>query len=92
MIECFISSAARPRAGKTKIARRMLDEHNIPLFCNDWIQDYSDRYILDRCSEMIEWSQILQVECKKYDLPYFDVSREFSLTLDKAYRALMEEK
>jgi len=183
----IIGGAAR--AGKTKIARRMLDEHNIPLFCidyivsgldqgvpslgiigesptrpkaeklwpilrgmlhniveeephylvegdsiwpqgvakllkayhpqiravfigyantnpqqklteirqfrgdvNDWIQDYSDQYILDLCVEMIEWSQFLQVECKKYDLPYFDVSREFSLTLEKAYTALMEEK
>ena len=37
----IIGGAAR--AGKTQIARRMLDEHNIPLFCLDYFVSAMDR-------------------------------------------------
>jgi hypothetical protein len=68
--------------------QKLIEIHEFGGGVNDWIQDYSDQYILDLCVEMIEWSQFLQVKCKKYDLPYFDVSENFSQTLDQAYNWL----
>ena len=55
---------------------------------NDWIQDHSDAYILDLMAEMIAFSRYLRDECRALDLPYFDVSDDFTRTVNKAYRSI----
>ena len=56
---------------------------------NDWIQDHDDAYILDLCTEMIDFSRYVQRECSLYELPYFDVSDHFTEVLEKAYQSLI---
>lgn len=53
-----------------------------------WIQSQTDDYILDLCTEMIEWSQFLRVECKRVGLCYFEVSKNFTEVLEQAYKWL----
>ena len=55
---------------------------------NDWIQQYPDRYILDLCNEMIEFSQFVREECSSCQIPYFDVSDDFPEVLESAYGTL----
>jgi hypothetical protein len=58
---------------------------------NDWIQDHTDEYILALCTEMIGFSQYMQQECNTYCIPYFDVSDDFSLIIERAYQAICDD-
>lgn len=49
---------------------------------NDWVSGHSDEYVLSLINEMIEFSKYLRQECKQSNIPYFDVSYNFSNTID----------
>lgn len=51
---------------------------------NDWTVDSSDEYVLDVIYEFIAFSRSLREECVRLSIPYFDTSREFLPTLDRA--------
>ncbi|HHX42922.1 MAG TPA: hypothetical protein GX714_02885 [Chloroflexi bacterium] len=55
---------------------------------HDWIHDHDDADILDLMAEMIAYSRYLRDACRALDLPYFDVSDDFTRTVNKAYRSI----
>ena len=55
---------------------------------DDWLRDHSDAYVLDLMTEMIAFSRCLRDACRALDLPYFDVSDDFTRQVDKAYRSV----
>ena len=79
---CFIGYASTTPERKLEEIRRFGGG------VNDWIQDYPDQYILDLCTEMIEFSQFVREECHLYRLPYLDVSDDFLDVVGQAYAML----
>lgn len=55
---------------------------------DDWLRDHSDAYVLELMAEMIAFSRYLRDACRALELPYFDVSDDFTRTVNKAYRAI----
>lgn len=55
---------------------------------HDWSQGLSDDDIRERMAEMIAFSRYLRDACRAYDLSYFDVSDDFTRTVEKAYRSV----
>ena len=49
---------------------------------NDWPQEYSDADLLTIIIREIAFSQYVHTECLRYDIPYFDMSRNFMSVLD----------
>lgn len=56
---------------------------------NDWLSDKSDEYILDHVQNMIGHSKKIAKACKQNDLEYFDTSKDFMGTLQKAIAFLL---
>lgn len=44
---------------------------------DDWTVKHDDEKMLGYINEMIEYSKYLKDECEKYNLPFFDVSKDF---------------
>jgi hypothetical protein len=59
---------------------------------DDWLAKESDAYIRDHVTNMIGYSNFIREECRTYQMPYFDVSRDFNLTVDVAVRYLIERQ
>ena len=55
---------------------------------SDWLRDRSDDDVLELMAEMIAFSRYLRDACHALDLPYFDVSDDFTRTVGKAYRSM----
>lgn len=55
---------------------------------SDWLRDRADDDVLGLMAEMIAFSRYLRDACRALDLPYFDVSDDFTRTVDKAYRSI----
>ena len=51
---------------------------------NDWPQEYNDTDLLTIVQREIAFSRYLQAECAQYQLPFFDMSRQFLPVLDAA--------
>jgi hypothetical protein len=79
---CFIGYAA------ATAAQKLADIRAFGAVANDWTQGYPDKYVLELCQEMIEFSRFVQKECGAYGIPYFDVSVDFTASLAKAYMML----
>ncbi len=56
---------------------------------SDWLVSESDAYILDHITHMIKYSQFLKESCRTHKLTYFDVSKNFSSTINEAVRYLL---
>lgn len=54
----------------------------------DWTRDHPDAFILSWMTDMIAYSRYLRDACRALDLPYFDVSDDFTRTVNKAYRSI----
>lgn len=61
-----------------------------PGHINDWTKESTEKELRDLVTEMVDYSLYLQTECNKYHIPYFDLSDDFSNTLEKAYRYLTQ--
>ena len=57
---------------------------------NDWAVEYSDADLLKIIKREIEFSQYLQDECAKHNLPYFDTSDNFLATAEQIIRYISE--
>ncbi len=57
---------------------------------NDWSGEYSDEDLLAIIQREIGFSNYLQAECAKYDLPYWDTSQAFMARLDEVVAAIQE--
>ena len=55
----------------------------------DWLSDKSDEYILDHVQNMIGHSIKIARTCKENDMKYFDTSKDFMGTLQKAIAFLL---
>lgn len=55
---------------------------------DDWTKNISDRELLGSIKDMIEDSKYLKVECRKYNISYFDSSRNFQEYLEKVFQYL----
>lgn len=57
---------------------------------NNWTEHLSDSDLLKLIGETIEYSKFLQDECRKFNIPYFDVSDDFSKAIENAFHFLLE--
>ncbi|MCF7567949.1 hypothetical protein L3X37_06155 [Sabulilitoribacter arenilitoris] len=51
---------------------------------NDWLTEKTDDYIKDHVKNMISHSKKIKTSCKKNNLKYFDVSKNFNDVIDDA--------
>lgn len=56
---------------------------------NNWIKNLTREQLSKLCNCIISMSGFLQKECESYTLPYFDLSRDYQKTLEKAYTYLI---
>jgi 2-phosphoglycerate kinase len=56
---------------------------------DDWLCNESDIYIKDHIENMRVHSRMIEKQCAKFDLPYFDTSQDLPKTLDKAIAYLL---
>lgn len=61
---------AAPRSGKSIISQKVLKEQNIPF-----------KEMLDIIRQAVEFSKYIEVECKMYNIPYFDGSDKFNTNI-----------
>ena len=57
----------------------------------DWLTDKSDEYIRDHIDNMIAYSKMIESECEKHGLPYFDTSDDFFGTIEAATDFLIRD-
>jgi hypothetical protein len=56
----------------------------------DWTKDISDNEMNGYVDEMIAFSQYLEVECTSHKIPYFDISGDFEVPRNQAFKYLFE--
>ncbi|HVI69519.1 MAG TPA: hypothetical protein VM581_03605 [Magnetospirillaceae bacterium] len=59
---------------------------------NDWTRAYSTQEQLCIINERIMFSAQIATQARQYRMPYFDVSRDFPATIDRAYEMLISRK
>jgi adenylate kinase family enzyme len=57
---------------------------------NDWLSNKNDEYISNHITNMVEHSKMIMKDCKDYNLKYFDTSKDFIPTLNRAIDYLFE--
>jgi hypothetical protein len=55
----------------------------------DWTHKHDDEAMIEMLEAMITYSKHLQEECKKYNIPFFDVSEDFEKIQTDAYNFLV---
>ncbi len=63
---------------KVKLVKEFCDRDD------DWLISESDAYIKDHIGNMIGYSKMIKEGCEKHNLPYFDTSKDFLKSIDKA--------
>ncbi len=54
----------------------------------DWLIAYDKKYIMGHINNMIKLSKQVQKECEEYRIPYFDTSKDFISSIEKAMEYL----
>lgn len=82
---CFI--------GYTDISpeQKLKDIRENKSLANDWSSQESDEYIMDFVTRMNKLSKFIKEECDKYQLTYYDTSKEFNNKLNNAYEYLAKK-
>jgi hypothetical protein len=57
----------------------------------DWLTTETDGFIRDHIQNMVEHSRRIKSDCDKYDMPYFDTSRDFEGAIQQATKHLFPE-
>lgn len=57
----------------------------------DWLSDKPDVYILNHIKNMVTHSIKIKKSCEATSLPYFDTSKDFTVTLEHAKSYLLNE-
>jgi 2-phosphoglycerate kinase len=52
---------------------------------DDWTLNYSNDEMENYITDMIEFSKYLKTECEKNNIPFFDVSSDFSNKIDEVF-------
>jgi hypothetical protein len=55
---------------------------------NDWLKNFPDDYVLSLIKESIEFSIYLRDECRRLEIPYYDVSSDFMMGVNQAFQHL----
>ena len=58
----------------------------------DWLTKESKQYVEDHIRNMITYSQRIEKSCNQYGIKYFDTSKNFIETLDKAIAYLLQKR
>lgn len=56
----------------------------------DWTRKHNDEAMFEMLESMIIYSKHLQEECRKYNIPFFDVSNDFEGVQSEAYDFLVK--
>ena len=59
---------------------------------NDWLTNESNDYVESHISNMIAYSKMIKKSCKKYDIKYFDTSKNFVQALDDTIEYLLKKE
>ena len=84
IISCFLGY---PSADPQK---KINEIQQYPGHINDWTKNSTESELRDLVTEMLDYSRFLQSECSRYNLPYFNTSENFSITIYKAYSYLIQ--
>ncbi|MDR9417109.1 MAG: hypothetical protein RI564_12560 [Gracilimonas sp.] len=57
----------------------------------DWISDKSKEYIRDHVKNMLPHSKEIRKSCKKYNIKYFDTSKNFERTIEDVVEYLLDQ-
>jgi hypothetical protein len=67
----------------TKAGEKVEDVKTYSSGVGDWLIDEPDGYIENHINNMIEYSKMIKNECEKYNIPYFDTSKDFEYSINK---------
>jgi hypothetical protein len=81
---CFVGFAGITASEKLKQIREFGGNQD------DWTKKVSDEKLFKTIEDMIEYSKYLKEECDKYDISYFDLSNNFSESLEKVFQYLIK--
>jgi len=79
---CFTGFTKISPQDKLKEIRKFND------FKDDWTKTRSDERMLKAIKSMIEFSQYLEKECKKFNIKYFEISDNFQKNLNIVFEYL----
>jgi len=79
---CFLGYPALTAKQKLDSVRAFASER-------DWTNLHNDEVMLEMLEAMIAYSKHLQEECKKYNIPFFDISDDFQKAQVEAYEFLV---
>lgn len=71
---------------KVKLVKEFCDRED------DWLINESDAYIKDHIGNMIGYSKMIKGDCEKYNLPYFDTSKDFMNSINEAIKYLVDKE
>ncbi len=74
------------------INEKVKDVYDYSYGKNDWLTKESKDYVESHISNMIDYSKRIKKDCKKYDINYFDTSKNFEQVLKDAINYLMKNK
>ncbi len=57
----------------------------------DWLVKESEEHIKNHVFNMIGYSKTIKEECFKYNIPYFDTSKNFDQVIDEVLKFLKAE-
>ena len=82
---CFVGYTSISATEKLKEVRKFGGRKG------DWTLNFSDKEMLEGIKKMILFSKYLKRECKKYNIKYFDVSKDFQKKLNDIFTYLTAE-
>jgi 2-phosphoglycerate kinase len=59
---------------------------------NEWLANKPDQDIIDTIKKFMHISTLYKNDCKKFDVPYFDTSKNFDQVIELAMQNLIEPK
>ncbi len=67
---------------RISVEQKMQNIRQNPSF-NEWTKDFSDSQMYELCQKLIFKSQEIQKQCEEFGLPFFDLSENFEIEIDK---------
>lgn len=65
------------------VKKKISEVKRYPNHLNDWLLSQEEEEILNHIENMITYSHRIKKECIKYNLDYFDTSKDFEKQIDK---------
>lgn len=84
---CEIGYLGYPNINKIEKLKHVRERANP----KDWSQELTDEQLLKIMNDYILESQVMQLQCKKNKLPFFDTGVEFEKTIQKSFEYFTKE-